>query len=306
MPARQRGGRPVHGILLLDKPKGLGSNEVLQTVKRLLKARKAGHTGSLDRLASGLLPLCFGEATKLSSFLLNADKRYVARFRLGATTTTGDAEGDVVQERPLGSPTVERLRATLDEFVGEITQVPPMFSALKHKGQRLYKLAHQGVVVEREPRCVTIRELELLSWSSPSLEVEVLCTKGTYIRTLAEDIGERLGCGAFVEELRRIASGPFHIEDAVTLDLLGARTQGDPTAYDAHLLPMEDALCDFPQVNLPEAVAYYLRNGQAVLVPHAPTQGWVRIFGADDTFVGVGEVLDDGRIAPRRLVNNPG
>ena len=167
MPARQRGGRPVHGILLLDKPKGLGSNEMLQTVKRLLKARKAGHTGSLDRLASGLLPLCFGEATKLSSFLLNADKRYVARFRLGATTTTGDAEGDVVQERPLGSPTLERLRATLDEFVGEITQVPPMFSALKHKGQRLYKLAHQGVVVEREPRCVTIRELELLSWSPP-------------------------------------------------------------------------------------------------------------------------------------------
>lgn len=293
----------MHGILLLDKPKGLGSNEVLQRVKRLFKARKAGHTGSLDRLASGLLPLCFGEATKLSSFLLNADKRYVARFRLGTTTTTGDAEGETVQTRPLGTLPIEQIRATLAEFLGEITQVPPMYSALKHKGQRLYKLAHQGVVVEREPRCVTIHELVLLDWSEPCLEVEVLCTKGTYIRTLAEDIGERLGCGAFVEELRRIASGPFHIEDAVTPEELRSRVEARPTAVEEFLLPMETALLDFPQVSVSETVAHYVRHGQAVLVPHAPTHGWVRIFAGNDTFLGVGEVLDDGRIAPRRLVN---
>ena len=298
---RRQRGRAVNGILALDKPIGMGSNEVLQQVKRLYHARKAGHTGSLDRLASGLLPICFGEATKLSTYLLNADKHYVATFRLGVATSTGDAEGEIVSRRPVpafSAPTLERAVA---RFRGEIDQIPPMHSALKHKGKRLYQLAHEGIVVEREPRRITIHRFDVLYAEGERIEVEVLCSKGTYIRTLAEDLGETLGCGASVEALRRIGAGPFTAEDMTDLAALKSLAAEDPKALDTLLRPMEEAVSQWPRVLLPEGVAFYLRKGQPVLVPHSPTDGWVRIHAERAGFIGVGEVLDDGRIAPRRL-----
>jgi len=303
MGRRRKTGRDLTGIVLLDKPVGVGSTEVLQRVKNLFQARKAGHTGSLDRLASGLLPLCFGEATKISGFLLDADKRYRSTFRLGVVTSTGDAEGEVLerQEPPrLDEGTIHRVLA---EFNGDIEQIPPMHSAIKHQGQRLYKLAHQGLTVERQPRPVTIYRLDLLGHGDGRLHVEVECSKGTYIRTLAEDIGKRLGCGASVETLHRFGAGPFDGADMVPLEELTARAERGLDALDEVLLPIEAAVAHWPGVSLPDAVAYYLRRGQPVLVPHAPTEGWVRIFAGGNRFVGVGEVLDDGRVAPRRLMN---
>ena len=303
MGRRRRSGRDLNGIVLLDKPVGIGSTQVLQRVKNLFKVRKAGHTGSLDRLASGLLPLCFGEATKVSGFLLDADKRYRSTFRLGVVTNTGDAEGEVLEQRE--PPPLEKgeILEVMSEFEGEIEQIPPMHSAIKHQGQRLYKLAHQGLTVERQPRRVTIHRLELLEHGNGRLRVEVDCSKGTYIRTLAEDIGKRLGCGASVEALHRFGAGPFDAKDMVALPELEERAERGLDALDEVLLPMEAAVAHWPGVRLPDAVAYYLQRGQPVLVPHAPTEGWVRIFAGGDRFVGVGEVLDDGRVAPRRLMS---
>lgn len=275
--SRVRRGRSIDGILLLDKPLELGSNEVLQRTKRLFQARKAGHTGSLDRLASGLLPLCFGEATKLSGFLLDSDKRYQSVFRLGVTTTTGDAEGEVLETRAVPTVSDAELDAILRRFTGEIKQVPPMHSALKHKGQRLYKLAHRGLTVPREPRSITIFALQLLERGEDFLRVTVHCSKGTYIRTLGEDIGAALGCGAHVIELRRTHAGPYDIADAVDLDGLHASAELGLTALDDLLLPMESALGHWPSVSLPAHAAFYLRQGQPVLVPHAPTEGLVRV-----------------------------
>jgi len=303
MGRRRRHGRDLTGIILLDKPVGLGSTQVLQQVKNLFQARKAGHTGSLDRLASGLLPLCFGEATKVSGFLLDADKRYRSTFRLGVVTNTGDAEGEVIARQEPPQLVEREILRVLAEFTGPIDQVPPMHSAIKHQGQRLYKLAHQGLTVERQPRGVTIHRLELLGFGDGRLRVEVDCSKGTYIRTLAEDIGKRLGCGASVESLHRFGAGPFDAKDMVSLGELEERAERGLDALDELLLPMEAAVAHWPGVSLPDAVAYYLRRGQPVLVPHAPTEGWVRIFAAGDRFVGIGEVLDDGRVAPRRLMN---
>ncbi len=303
MGRRRKHGRDLTGIVLLDKPVGVGSTEVLQRVKNLFQARKAGHTGSLDRLASGLLPLCFGEATKVSGFLLNADKRYRSTFRLGVVTSTGDAEGEVLERHEPPQLGEQEIIRVLAEFNGEIEQVPPMHSAIKHQGQRLYKLAHQGLTVERQPRRVTIYRIDLLDYGDGRLHVEVDCSKGTYIRTLAEDIGKRLGCGASVETLHRLGAGPFDAKDMVPLAELEERADEGLDALDEVLLPIEAAVAHWPGVSLPDAVAYYLRRGQPVLVPHAPTEGWVRIFAAGDRFVGVGEVLDDGRVAPRRLMN---
>lgn len=307
MARRRPRGRDVQGILLLDKPTGIGSNEALQHVKRLFQARKAGHTGSLDRQASGLLPICLGEATKISGFLLNADKRYRSAFRLGVRTSTGDTEGQIEARRPVAGISAADVERVLERFRGAVSQVPPMYSAIKHHGQRLYKLAHQGLVVDRTPRTVHIHQLRLLAFEGEQLKVEVFCSKGTYIRTLAEDIGEALGCGAHVSELRRIASGPFAEEDMVSLERLDALADRGFDVLDEAILPMESAVADWPNVELPEAVAYYLRKGQPVMVPHAPTSGWVRIYGDGGghrrSFLGLGEVLDDGRIAPRRLVN---
>lgn len=303
MGRRRKSGRDLTGIVLLDKPVGIGSTEVLQRVKNLFQGRKAGHTGSLDRLASGLLPLCFGEATKISGFLLDADKRYRSTFRLGVVTNTGDAEGEVLERNQPPILTERDILDVLAEFNGEIEQIPPMHSAIKHQGQRLYKLAHQGLTVERQPRPVTIHRLALLDHGDGRLQVEVDCSKGTYIRTLAEDIGKRLGCGASVEALHRLGAGPFDAKDMVPFSELQERAERGLAALDEVLLPIEAAVAHWPGVRLPDAVAYYLRRGQPVLVPHAPTQGWVRIFAGGDRFVGVGEVLDDGRVAPRRLMN---
>lgn len=303
MGRRRRHGRDLTGIVLLDKPVGLGSTQALQRVKNLFQARKGGHTGSLDRLASGLLPLCFGEATKISGFLLNADKRYRSTFRLGVVTNTGDAEGEVIERHDPPELNEREILRVLAEFTGPIEQVPPMHSAIKHQGQRLYKLAHQGLTVERQPRSVTIYRLELLGFGDGRLQVEVDCSKGTYIRTLAEDIGKRLGCGGSVETLHRFGAGPFEAKDMISLGELEERAESGLAALDELLLPIEAAVAHWPGVSLPDAVAYYLRRGQPVLVPHAPTEGWVRIFAGGDRFVGIGEVLDDGRVAPRRLMN---
>ena len=303
MARRRPKGRNISGILLLDKPEGLTSNEALQTVKRLYKARKAGHTGSLDPLASGLLPICFGEATKISGFLLDADKHYRVRCKLGEKTTTADAEGEVIETRPVEGIDAAGLEAALEAFRGSIQQVPPMYSAVKHQGQRLYKLAREGVEVEREPRTVVIHALELLSFEPPFFDLDVRCSKGTYVRTLAEDIGEALGCGAHVTALRRLGVGPYDDQGMVTLDELKSLAEEGLEALDAKLLPIESALAQWPEVQLNEDATYYLRQGQAVLVPRAPTSGWVRLYAAGGTFLGMGQILDDGRVAPKRLMS---
>jgi tRNA pseudouridine55 synthase len=302
--ARRRGrGRDVDGVLVFDKPVGMTSNEALQHVKRLFQARKAGHTGSLDRTASGMLPLCLGEATKFSSFLLESDKRYTATCRLGVRTATGDAAGEVLETRTVPALGRERLEKVLDAFRGEIQQVPPMFSALKHHGQRLYDLAYQGIEVERQPRTVMIHELELLDLGTVQFTVRVVCSKGTYIRTLAEDIGERLGCGAHVEALRRTGVGPFHEDEMRGAETLQTAAAAGLSALDGLLLPTDAIMREAPDVRLAESVAFYLGQGQPVVVPHAPTEGMVRIYAESGEFLGAGEVLDDGRVAPRRLIN---
>ncbi len=302
MGRKTRKGRSVDGIVLLDKPVSFGSNQVLQRVKRLFNARKAGHTGSLDKLASGLLPICLGEATKFSTFLLNSDKRYQAVFKLGVVTTTGDAEGEVTESHDYTPFSRQQLEAVVGKFTGEIEQIPPMYSAIKHKGQRLYKLAHQGLEVEREPRRITIYSLELRDFGDDFIAVEVLCSKGTYIRTLAEDMGKALGCGAHVKALRRTGVGPFEASQMIALERLEQLAEKGFDALDAVLVPMEAALAGWPDVRLPENAAFYLKKGQPVLVPKSPTRGWVRLFASGDRFIGAGEVLDDGRIAPRRLI----
>jgi tRNA pseudouridine55 synthase len=295
----------VHGVLLFDKPVGVTSNEALQQVKRLYQARKAGHTGSLDRTASGLLPLCLGEATKFSSFLLDSDKHYTATCRLGIRTTTGDAAGEVVESRPVSGVDRERLEGVLKDFRGEIQQVPPMYSALKHHGQRLYDLAYQGIEVERQPRPVVIHLLELDGLDREQFTIRIVCSKGTYIRTLAEDIGERLGCGAHVAVLRRTGVGPFREAEMKTWQRLETAAAAGLAALDAELVGVDAVLREVPAVRLAESVAYYLRQGQPVLVPHAPTHGTVRLYDEAGAFLGAGEVLDDGRVAPRRLVSGP-
>jgi tRNA pseudouridine55 synthase len=302
MGRRRARGRPVDGILLLDKPLGITSNDALQQVKRLYFAQKAGHTGSLDPLADGLLPICFGNATKLSAFLLDADKRYWVRVRLGEKTTTQDAEGEVIETRPAEHIGEADVRAVLPRFLGEIEQLPPMYSAVKHEGQRLYKLAREGKEVARTPRRITIHSLELTKFESPEFELLVHCSKGTYVRTLAEDIGEALGCGAHVVGLRRTGVGPYGDEHMITLERLKTLYEEDKFQLDKLLIPIDTALANWPAANLNDDAAYYLKMGQPVLVPKAPTAGWVRLYGPDGGFIGVGEVEDDGRIAPRRLM----
>jgi tRNA pseudouridine55 synthase len=286
---------------LLDKPLGLSSNHALQQVKRLYDARKAGHTGSLDPLADGMLPICFGDATKLSAFLLDSDKHYRFRVRLGQTTATGDAEGDILRERPVEDISAERIEQVLSTFTGEIEQLPPMYSALKHQGKRLYELARQGLEVERERRRVTILSLTLGDVDLPTFELKVDCSKGTYVRTLAEDIGEALGCGAHVAALRRTGVGPYTDHPMHTMDELELAAQQGQAALDSLLLPIDTALADWPEVRVGADAGFYLKQGQPVLVPKAPTEGWVRIYLGDE-FLAVGQVQDDGRIAPKRLM----
>lgn len=302
MAKRRNKGREVNGILLLDKPQGITSNTALQKVKRLFRAAKAGHTGNLDPMATGLLPLCLGEATKISAYLLDADKHYLGTCKLGVRTSTADAEGEVLETRPVEEYSLAQVEQVLQRFVGRIEQIPPMHSAIKVDGVPLYKLAHQGKEIERKPRQVEIYAIELLRFAGDEIEFSVHCSKGTYIRTLAEDIGKALGCGAHLSALRRTASGPFAIEDAVTLEELAHLAEDDNfAALDELLLPVESALADWQTLNLSENAAYYLCQGQAVQVPKAPSTGLVRIFAGEDRFLGVGEILEDGRVAPRRL-----
>lgn len=296
--------RAVSGIILLDKPRGLTSNAALQKVRWLLNAEKAGHTGSLDPLATGVLPLCFGEATKFSQYLLDADKGYETVAQLGVTTTTADAEGEVLERRPVDVSQAQ-LEAILPRFRGDIQQVPPMYSALKRDGQPLYKLARAGEVVEREPRSVTIARLELLSLDADKARLSVACSKGTYIRTLVEDIGRELGCGAHVAELRRTQAGPFELSQTVSLEVLEqAHADGGAEAIDAFLHPVDSGLEHWPLLQFSEHSAFYWLHGQPVRAPEAPMFGMVRVQDHNGRFIGIGEVSEDGRIAPRRLIRS--
>lgn len=294
-------GRQVNGILLLDKPKGISSNKALQQVKHLFKAQKAGHTGSLDPLATGVLPVCFGEATKVSAFLLDADKKYRVTIRLGEKTTTADAEGEIIDSRPITGISESSIADVLPEFTGEQQQLPPMYSALKHQGERLYKLARQGVEVEREPRDITIYALSLVSIDLPLVELDVHCSKGTYVRTLAEDIGEYLGCGAHVVELRRSAVGVFDGEP-VSMEVLRETAEQGVDALDQLLLPIDSALGNWADIHLSSDMEFYVKQGQAVMVPKAPTEGFVRLYGVNEVFLGVGIIQSDGKVAPKRLM----
>ena len=284
------------GILLLDKPLGLTSNAALSRAKRILGIRKAGHTGALDPLATGLLPLCFGQATKVSAFLLDADKGYLAEIRLGQTTASGDAEGDVIERRDVPEISGAALQRVLDEFRGPIEQVPPMYSALKHKGRRLHELARAGIEVERKPRPVTIHHLEVLDFQHSHLTLRVGCSKGTYIRSLAMDIGERLGCGAHLAGLRRESSGPFSLADAVTL---GRLEEMDAAQARALLLPPDAALEGLPRVTLDAAGAVDIGHGKVVQSEAAAAEQ-VRIYSPDG-FMGIGRVDSDGQLRVRRL-----
>ena len=302
--ARRRRGRDVSGILVLDKPGGISSNDAVQKAKRLFNARKVGHTGALDPLATGVLPLCFGEATKFSQYLLSSDKKYWVRIKLGVATDSGDSDGQVIRECPVEGIDADKVEDALRFFRGEIDQVPSMFSAIKHQGQPLYKLARQGIEIERDARRVTVFSNELESFDGDSLTLSIHCSKGTYVRTIAEELGEVLGCGAHVVELRRLAAGPYSEADLVTFETLEAALEQG--SLDPFLQPVGSAVRQWPEVRLTDNTAYYLRQGQPVIVPHAPTSGWVRLSEVeeDDTakFIGVGEILDDGRVAPRRLV----
>ncbi len=300
---RKKHGRNISGILLLDKPIGITSNAALQKVKGLYRAEKAGHTGSLDPLATGMLPICLGEATKVSAFLLDADKQYLAHCKLGVTTTTGDSEGEVVAQAPVGEISEDRLQQVIASFIGAIEQVPPMHSALKRDGVPLYKLAHQGIEIERAPRAVVIHALSARRLEETVLELSVHCSKGTYIRTLAEDIGKALGCGAHLIGLRRDWVGGFAQRPMYTVDELQETAAQGLEALDELLLPMDTPLSPMPKVDLTEDAAYYLSRGQFVFIPQAPAAGLVRLYAAGNRFVGIGEVRDDGKIAPRRLVN---
>lgn len=305
MAKRRNRGRTIDGVLVLDKPPGCTSNEILQRVKRMYGAAKAGHTGSLDPLATGVLPLCFGEATKFSQFLLDADKAYVVKAKWGERTDTSDADGEVVESCSTEGLTQAALLQTLEQFMGEIEQIPSMYSALKHNGQPLYKLARQGVEVERPARKVRINSLKLLDFDAAYFSLAVSCSKGTYVRNLVEDIAAAMGNLAHVVELRRTQAGPYTLEQAVTVDTLSqALESGGHKALDELLLPLGTSADHWPELVLSESTAFYLRNGNPVQIPGAPIEGWVKMIGPNQEFIGVGEVLDDGKVAPRRLISN--
>lgn len=290
--------RRLDGVLLLDKPAGIGSNALLQTVKRLYAAAKAGHAGTLDPLASGLLVVLFGEATKFSQFALDADKEYLARARLGVTTTTADADGEVIERKACTVRTAD-LEPVLARFRGELEQVPPMYSALKQAGRPLYALAREGREVPRASRRICVYELQLLGYADEDLELRVRCSKGTYVRTLVEDIGRSLGCGAHLAALRRTRSGGFSVEQAVSLDQL----QSDPArSRDARLLPVERLLAGLPRVDLAATQAERFASGQALRLEQAPA-GQCSVYGLQGKLLGLGEGHAPGELRPRRLIS---
>jgi len=290
--------RPLDGVLMFDKPLELSSNTALQKVRRLFQAEKAGHTGTLDPLATGLLPICFGEATKFSTALLDADKTYRALLLLGEITTTGDAEGEVTAQRPvdIGQPEVD---AVLARFRGDIQQLPPMHSALKHQGKPLYEYIRKGETIERELRDVVIHELLLNSFSGNKMDITVRCSKGTYIRTLAEDIGGELGCGAHLIGLRRTAIAHFDLKNSYTLQQLEAMTDAE---RDACVLPLESLMPDMPRLQLDAVQVQRLAQGQRLGLDTGLPDGKISLHGPTG-FIGVG-LLQGRRLAPERLLSN--
>ena len=291
-------GRDIHGVFLLDKPQGMSSNDIMQKVKRIFQANKAGHTGALDPLATGMLPICLGEATKFSQFLLDADKRYLVTAKLGERTDTSDAEGQIVETREVKVKTPEILTA-LEQFRGDILQVPTMFSALKHNGKPLYEYARQGITVEREARPITIFELNFIEYNAPYLTLEVHCSKGTYIRTLVDDLGEVLGCGAHVTMLRRTAVADYPTEKMLDWNALQALAESqDLSLLDALLLPMDTAVAKLPALTLNESQTQGIGFGQRIKFDNPNSlQGQVRLFSHENRFLGVA-VIDENNVIP--------
>ncbi|CAA9890580.1 tRNA pseudouridine synthase [Candidatus Methylobacter favarea] len=297
--SKRKSGHNIDGILLLDKRPGVSSNKALQEVRRLFNANKAGHTGSLDPLATGLLPLCFGEATKVSAMMLEDDKRYQVVIQLGIMTDTGDMEGVVIETKALPALSIGNIDACLKKFTGKINQVPPMYSALKHKGRKLYELAREGKTVERKARQVNIFELSLVDFSTDTLTLHVWCSKGTYIRSLAEDIGHYLGCCGMVKELRRLQAGPFSIKNALTIDQLTAM---DKQSLLLRLIKVDKPLAALPAVQLSDEQAIRIKYGQSLIYKKESFQGLVRMYNSE-VFLGLGEMLLDGKLAPKKLFN---
>jgi len=294
----RRTKRNISGVLLLDKPIGFSSNQALQTVKWLYQAAKAGHTGTLDPLATGLLPICLGEATKFAQYLTDADKTYVATIKLGMTTTTGDAEGKIVTTAEV-NVTPAKFEAACLQFLGEIQQLPPMYSALKYEGKALYEYARAGIEVERKFRAVTIQRIAVNRFTSDEAEVSVTCTKGTYIRTLAEDIGAILGCGAHLIGLRRTETADYALTETVTINALEAM---EADQRDVLLLPVDSAIVKLPKVTLDGDASLYLMQGQPVWVAGEIPESELRLYDEEEHFLGLGFLQDDGKIAPKRLI----
>ena len=301
--ARRRKGRDIHGIILLDKPPGYSSSQAVQKVRWLFTARKAGHTGSLDPFATGMLPICLGEASKTAGLMLDASKRYLATARLGQATATGDTEGDVVREMPVPALTPKAIEAVLESFRGTIEQVPPMYSALKHQGQPLYKLARAGKEVERKARAVIIHGLELVSWDKPALVFRVHCSKGTYVRTLAEDIARQLGTCAHLQALRRLDVEPFDAEDMISLEALEQASVAG--RQDALLLPLDAGLEAWPVAELSSEDQVRFTHGNPAPIQET-LRGNVRVYSRSGEILGLGEVRGDHKVYPKRLfILNP-
>lgn len=298
--ARRRKGRNIDGILLLDKPQGISSNQALQKVKRLYGAAKAGHTGALDPLATGMLPICLGEATKFSHFLLNSDKAYRVVAQLGVRTDSSDSTGEIVETKPV-NVSLKQLNNALEGFRGEISQVPSMFSALKYNGQPLYKLARQGIEVEREARDICIYELDLIRFEDDVLELEIECSKGTYIRTIIDDLGQILDCGAHVTLLHRTFVAHYPTEKMISLDQLEAEREQE-MSLDAHLLSLDSAIIDFQKAMLDANSQIPFCHGNPVVYAGLNHDELVRVYSEDDVFLGVAEIDDEGMLAPKRLV----
>lgn len=297
--SKRKSALDIHGLILLDKRLGVSSNHAMQEVRRLLNANKAGHTGSLDPLASGLLPLCFGEATKVSALLLHDDKRYEVTIQLGIVTNTGDAEGDVIATKPVPNLTDTDINQCLQQFTGMINQTPPMHSAVKYNGIRLYALAREGKQVERPTRQISIHELTLRHRDQNHLHLDVLCSKGTYIRSLAEDIGHYLGCGGTVTALRRTQAGQFDLKNAWTIEQLRALP---PESLCNHLMPIDAPLAFLPAVHLSAWQSQRIQFGQRIqYTESALEQGHVRLYH-DQNFLGLGEMRNDGKLAPKRML----
>jgi tRNA pseudouridine55 synthase len=307
---RRKSGRSVNGVLLLNKPIGLTSNKVLQKVRWLFDANRAGHTGALDPLASGVLPLCFGEATKFSQYLLDSDKYYRSTYTLGVSTATGDSEGEIISQQDASNITLQQVQDKIQDFQGEIDQVPSMYSALKHNGQPLYKLARQGIEIDRPARQITIFDYQIIDFRpgpNAEVDVEVHCSKGTYIRTLAEDLGSALGCGAHVSALHRFRAGPFDEQQTISLkELEKLKEQGSVEELDQLLKPVDTPVSNYPAVEFDQIMAGYFQLGQEISANKAFHQGQegdiVRVFREGGTFLGIGTVTEDGKVAPKRLI----